>query len=163
VTDVVARKVKLREAIQPTPIEGLSVLQAGAASPNPSEILSGHRFARLLAAVTAAYDKIVIDSPPLGLVSDGQILAASASATVLVIRAGRSSRKASQAAAASLASVGAKVVGAILNDQPQRRNTYGYYSSYASVASGTDCNSCSTGTSDISSVARQGGSAYQER
>ena len=130
VTDVVAARVKLRHAIQPTEIEGLSVLHAGAISANASAVLSSQRFAQMMAALTPAYDKIVIDSPPMALVADGQILAADVDATVLVVRAGRSSRKAAKGAVASLAAVRATVIGLILNDQPRRRAN-NYYSGYS--------------------------------
>ena len=70
----------------------------------------------------------MIDSPPLLAVTDARIIAASADATVLVLRAGKSNRKLSELSIDGLVSVGAKMLGAVVNDV--RRRGYRYYGSY---------------------------------
>ena len=74
------------------------------------------------------YDHVVIDSPPLLAVTDARIIAASADATVLVLRAGKSNRKLSELSIDGLVSVGARLLGAVVNDV--RRRGYRYYGSY---------------------------------
>ncbi len=123
---VMARQQKLREAIQHTAVPDLDLLACGPLPSNPSEILNGRRFAKMMVALSRTYDKIVIDSPPVGAVSDARILAASADLTVLVVRCGKSSRKASMLSMNGLTGVGANLVGAILNDVTEDAEQYGY-------------------------------------
>jgi len=78
-------------------------------------------------ALIASFDRIVIDSPPLMSVADAQIMAASADATLLVLRMNRSARSLGALSIAGLEKVGANVVGAVANDvAPSRRYGYGY-------------------------------------
>jgi len=114
------------EAIQPTEVEGLDLLPCGASVPNPSELLNSNRFGQLLEILSDRYDRIIIDSPPVMPVTDAQILAAICDVTLLVLRAKKSSRKTSQQARDGLLSVGANIIGALVNDV-QRNGHYGYY------------------------------------
>ena len=125
-----AGTITLDEAIQPCPVEGLDLLSCGPEVPNPSEILNSDAFAALLADLSQRYDRIVVDSPPVTLVADSQILAAICDVTLLVLRAGKSSRRLSQQARDSLLSVGAHILGVIVNDVPRKQGRYGYYSGY---------------------------------
>jgi capsular exopolysaccharide synthesis family protein len=117
------------EAIRPTEVEGLELLPCGASVPNPSELLNSDRFAQLLEILSDRYDRIIIDSPPVMPVTDAQILAAICDVTLLVLRAKKSTRKTSKQARDGLSSVGARILGAIVNDV-QRKDRYGYYNSY---------------------------------
>lgn len=126
---VLAGTRELKDAIWPSPIEGLHVLPCGPDVPNPSEILNSESFAKLLEKLTEKYDRVVIDSPPVMPVTDAQILAAICDVTLLVLRAEKSTRKMSQQARDGLLSVGAHVLGAVVNDVPKKGH-YGYYSHY---------------------------------
>jgi len=114
-------------AIRSGPAAGLDLLPCGPEVPNPAEILSSNAFAELLKKLSERYDRIIIDSPPVGLVTDAQILAAVCDTTLLVLRAEKSTRKHSQQARDSLLSVGGHVLGAIVNHVSQKRGRYGYY------------------------------------
>jgi capsular exopolysaccharide synthesis family protein len=118
----------LQEAIQPTGIKGLEVLPCGPDVPYPSEMLNSEIFARTLEQLSKRYDRILVDSPPVMPVADSQILAAICNITLLVLRADKSTRKASQQARDALLSVGARVLGAVVNDVHRRNGHYGYYS-----------------------------------
>ena len=95
---------------------------------NPSELLNSQKFIELIEQLSERYDHVIIDSPPLLAVTDARIIAASADATVLVLRAGKSNRKLGELSIDGLISVGAKLLGAVVNDV-QRRG-YKYYGSY---------------------------------
>ena len=125
---VLAGAIKLQEAIQSTKIKGLDILSRGPDVPNPSEILNSNSFAKVLKLLSNKYDRIIIDSPPVTPVTDAQILAAICDITLMVLRADKSTRKLSQQARDGLLSVGAHVLGAIVNDVP-RKSRYGYYNS----------------------------------
>jgi capsular exopolysaccharide synthesis family protein len=74
------------EVVQETSIKGLSVLSAGPVPPNPSELLLGSKMASLLNELRESYDVIVVDTPPVGLVSDALHLSQLADHTIFVIR-----------------------------------------------------------------------------
>ncbi len=126
--NVLQGKDELESAIRHTGIEHLDLLPAGVAGRNPSELLNSQRFLDLLDLLAEKYDHVVIDSPPLLAVTDARIIAASADATVLVLRAGKSNRKLSELSIDGLVSVGAKLLGAVVNDV--KRRGYRYYGSY---------------------------------
>jgi capsular exopolysaccharide synthesis family protein len=122
--------INLKDVIQPGPVDGLDIINCGIEVPNPSEILNSNSFAKLLKVLSERYDRVIIDSPPVGPVADSQILAALCDITLLVLRAERSTRRQSQHARDSLLSVGGRILGAIMNDVPRKHSRYGYY--YAS-------------------------------
>lgn len=123
---------KLREVIVPTQVPRLDVLPCGPTPSNPSEMIAGSRFNQVIRAVIEGYDRVVIDSPPVNAVTDARILAASADATVLVLRTNRSTRRNSRYALDGLLSTGAQVIGMIVNAMPQQIGLYGYYGRYGS-------------------------------
>jgi capsular exopolysaccharide synthesis family protein len=121
----------LDRAIQRTGVDGLDILPCGAIPGNPSEILNSQEFGELVDRLALKYDHIVFDSPPANLVTDARILGAVCDATVLVLRADKSTRKAAEHARNALLSVGAKLIGAVVNDAARGKgyDTYGgtYY------------------------------------
>jgi polysaccharide biosynthesis transport protein len=131
---------------RPTQFANLSLLTSGTVPPNPSELLASKRASAVLDAIGPEQDLIVIDTAPAGLVSDPLSIAASASATILVVEAGKT--KASQAAATieTLREVGANVIGVVLNKASHRLGYgYGYKSGYPSYSSGKpDANDVAT-------------------
>jgi polysaccharide biosynthesis transport protein len=126
-SSVIAGTAKLRDAVRRTSIGRLYVLPCGPVPSNPSEILTSKRFEQVMKAMDAAFDRIVIDSPPVAPVADASILAASSDATVLVLRTNKSTRKLSAGALEALYAVGANVLGAVVNDAPRRKSGFGYY------------------------------------
>lgn len=123
---VMSGEHKLRDAIQPTHVPGLYLLPCGPVPENPAELLNSKKFARMLSALAETFDRIVIDSPPLLHVTDGQILAAAADVTLLVLRMNRSQPQNAALALEGLGQVGAHVLGVVANDVPPGR-TYSYY------------------------------------
>jgi capsular exopolysaccharide synthesis family protein len=129
--NVLNGKESFEAAVRRTGVEGLEILPAGVAARNPSEVLNSQRFIDLLEELTERYDRVIIDSPPLLAVTDARIISASADATVVVLRAGKTNRKLSEGALDGLGSVGAKVLGVVVNDVQRRgMQKYGYYGRY---------------------------------
>jgi tyrosine-protein kinase Etk/Wzc len=118
------------EVIRSTPVENLSVLTSGTLPPNPSELLGGPRMERALELLRELFDVIVIDSPPLLAASDASVLGTKTDGVLLVVRAGQTERGAAQQAVQQLAVVGARVVGAVLNDPDAKVPQYGGYYNY---------------------------------
>jgi capsular exopolysaccharide synthesis family protein len=128
INSVLEGQLRLRDAIQRTPVRLLHVLPCGPIPPNPSEILNGKRFAVVMKALLEFYDKVVIDSPPVTAVTDARILSASADCTLMVLRAEKSTRRVSAQARDSLISVGANLLGVVFNDLSKKKG--GYYAGY---------------------------------
>jgi len=129
-SDVLAGTASLEEAIQPTQVQGLDVLPGGRKAANPAELLNSQAFARILEQLKGKYDRIFVDSPPVGVVTDAQILAAICGPTVLVLRAKRSSRMPTQRARDALMTVGARLMGVVVNDVSRKDGRYSHYSLY---------------------------------
>lgn len=129
-TNIISGQICLEEALHHGPVEGLDIVHCGVEVPNPSELLNSETFADMLKAFMGKYDRVIIDSPPVGPVADSQILSAICDITLLVLRAEVSTRRHSQQAIESLQNVGGYVLGAVVNDVRRRRGRYGYYSNY---------------------------------
>lgn len=110
--------------------QNLSLIVSGAIPANPSELLSSDKMKQMLAELTERYDHIVIDSPPLGSVTDAVILSTMVDGVMLVVHGGRNSRQAVQRACYELSAVGARIFGIVLNRVDLRREGYDEYYSY---------------------------------
>lgn len=118
------------QVIRPGSVKGLDILPCGPVPPNPSEMLNSDAFADLISDLADKYDRILIDSPPVMPVADARILGAICHVTLMVLRAEKSTRKASEQARDGLLSVGARILGVVVNDVPRGKDRYGYYSGY---------------------------------
>lgn len=117
----------LEEAVEPTEVNGLELLPAGPAAHNPAEMLNSPVFTELLDTLYDRYDFVVIDSAPVVGLADSRIIAASCDATVLVLRAGVSTRRTAELARGGLGSVGAQMVGIVVNDADEgMQSSYPY-------------------------------------
>ena len=128
-SSVLAGMISSKEAIKSTEIKNLELLTCGPQIPNPSEMLNSESFSKLLEYLSEKYDRVIIDSPPVMPVTDAMIIAAICDITLLVLRAEKSTRKMSMQARDGLLSVGAHLLGAIVNDV-SKSSRYGYYSGY---------------------------------
>jgi capsular exopolysaccharide synthesis family protein len=129
-TDLLLGTATEEEVTNVTSITGLYVISAGSLPPNPSELLGGKGAHRTLAALTEAYDLVIVDTPPLLAASDAAILSTIADGAVVVLKAGETENAAAQQAVHQLTSVGARVVGAVLNDPDTKVPQYGAYYRY---------------------------------
>ncbi len=127
---VLSGQATLEQAIEHTGLEDLDVVTCGPDVPNPAEMLNSESFTRILETLTSRYDRVLIDSPPVMAVTDALILAARCDVTILILRARASMRKISMQAREGLASVDARVLGAVVNDASRKGGRYGYYSRY---------------------------------
>jgi polysaccharide biosynthesis transport protein len=125
-SSVLVGQETIEHAVQHTGVDGLDILPCGPIPANPSEILNSREFADLVDTLAEKYDHILFDSPPVNLVTDARILAAISDATVMVLRADKSTRKAGEHARNALLAVGARLLGAVVNDAP-RRSGYEVY------------------------------------
>lgn len=85
-------KHTLSECIRSSPIETLDFIAAGPTPPNPSELILRPEFDNLLKELHLKYDVIIIDTPPIGLVTDGVLVMRKADLPIYVVRADYSKR-----------------------------------------------------------------------
>lgn len=97
-------------------IPSLTVLAAGAAAPNPQELLGRAGFGELLAQAAAQYDVVLIDTPAASTFADAEIIASRVGAAILVTRKNQSSLPAATALARGFRDGGITLVGTVLND-----------------------------------------------
>ena len=120
--------------VSKTDIENLSVLTAGKIPPNPSELLSSERTDKLLAFVKQHYDCVFIDTPPVNLVTDPTAFATKSTGYIMIVKAGISDTQSTKKAVDSLTSLGANIVGFVLNDATESNGmkyySYGKYRGY---------------------------------
>jgi tyrosine-protein kinase Etk/Wzc len=105
-----------------------ALLTTGTVPPNPAELLGSDRMAELLAVALASHDLVIMDAPPLNMVTDAAVLGRHADGVLVVARAGVTQQGALAYTFEQLAAVKAPVLGSILNDaDPQRERHYGSY------------------------------------
>lgn len=102
----------------------LDVLTAGAAPPNPGELLESQAMDAVIARAKSTYDFVVIDTPPLNAVSDAFPLLTKADGVVIVGRVGHSRRDAAERLHQVLASSGAPLLGVIANGSKSSATSY---------------------------------------
>jgi succinoglycan biosynthesis transport protein ExoP len=130
-TSVLLGNVALSKALQPVPgKDRLLVLASGPLPPNPAELLSSSRTADLLRNLASQADVVLIDCPPVLPVTDSIVLSQRVDATVLVVAASSTSRKAAHRAAEMLHQVNAPLVGGVLNGVAEESGYGGYSSRY---------------------------------
>ncbi|HEY5812500.1 MAG TPA: polysaccharide biosynthesis tyrosine autokinase [Terrimicrobiaceae bacterium] len=105
----------------------LLFLPAGRPVEDPTELLEAQGFSSLLDRLKLQVDRVIIDSPPVNAVSDALLIAALAQTTCLVIRAGKTPRRAVLRALHHLQMANANVVGMVFNRLPHRGRAAGYY------------------------------------
>ena len=108
-------------------VDGLNVINAGLVPPNPLELLSTERFARVLQEIGERYDRVIIDSPPVQAVSDALVLATHAHAVIYVIRSDHTARNLAVKGVGQLLQGGAPLTGVVLNQvNVKKAQKYGY-------------------------------------
>ena len=124
-------QVSREEAIYETNVNGLEVMFAGPYSPNPAELLEEDMFTKLIKWARESYDYVVIDTPPMGNLIDGAIVARHCDGAVLVIESGAISFRLLQKVKAQLEKSGCRILGTVLNKVTvDHSGYYRYYGKY---------------------------------
>ncbi len=94
----------------------LDIICAGPIPPNPSELLGSDRMKNLLDTLSAQYDYIFIDTPPIGIVSDTLSLYTHLKNTVIIAREGQSRYDHINTLTEQISALGAKICGLLITD-----------------------------------------------
>ncbi len=131
-TDVLSGEIQLLNAVQECPVPNLWLLTAGLSPSNPAETLSSPRFDSLLAEARREFDFVLVDTPPLLVVSDPCIVAARTDGLLLVVRTHKNSRLALRQASHLLQQHDIDLFGVVANGVIDPAGKYTTYAnSYA--------------------------------
>lgn len=114
-------------AIHETQQEGLFLLNSGPTPPNPAELVGSAKMAQLLEVLSALFDIVIVDSPPVLAVTDAIILSTRVDGVALLANSGSTRRNQLEQAVTQLKKVNANVIGIILNRLSARTGGYYYY------------------------------------
>lgn len=115
ITDILVGKQNFDDTIQHYN-SNTGILTAGTIPPNPSEILGSQSMKNLLDVLSERYEIVIIDSPPVGVVTDAQILSSVVDGTLVVIKAEETKAKRVAEAVNLLKKVNTNIIGMVLNE-----------------------------------------------
>jgi len=119
-----------KECLQPSRFERLDIITSGPKPPNPAELLGSNRMKSILDELKNDYDYVLIDAPPVVIVTDAALLASICDGVILIIGSGEAVIEAAVKARDLLVNVKANIIGTVLN---KCKNTKmgGYYYKYS--------------------------------
>jgi tyrosine-protein kinase Etk/Wzc len=133
------------EALREFPdMPGLRLMACGTEAPNPSELLSSVEFARLLKLLSERFDYVIVDTPPVQLVSDAAVVASIVDGTVVVCDNTKTERGSLASAVRELRQTNGSLLGVVINRAVAQRGYHGYKyydSGYYSASSGNGSSS----------------------
>ena len=131
-TDVLIGRVELADALQKWGRGMLFVLPSGRIPPNPSELLGSNNMSKLLDTLSAEFAYVIIDAPPLLMVTDAAVLSKLSGGAIIVAAAGRTKRAEISGAVRALEHSGSRLLGVVVTMLPTKGpDAYGYgYGTY---------------------------------
>ena len=132
ISNVIAGQCNLAEAMASVGGAEFTLLPVGPIPPNPTEMLSTDKMASLVKAAREAFDYIIVDTPPVSVVTDAAVMSCLVDGVVLVVRPGVTTIQGAQLSKKNLEAVNAHIFGVILNgyNAKQASKRDGYYYSY---------------------------------
>ncbi len=131
VSSVVRDGMDVPDAVQPTLVPNLDVMTVGPRVDNPAELLLSPQFTHVVQQMREKYDFVLIDTPPILIVTDPAAVAAHVDGVILVVRNTKRSRPQTRRVRETLDLIGARVVGVVVNGVSERSAGYGYGDSYS--------------------------------
>ncbi len=126
-SNILASLAKTEDAIRKEIYPNLDIIFSGDIPPNPSELLGTDAFRELIDKMSQQYEYILVDAPPVNVVSDACIIASCVDGVLVLVRQGRSRKDFVKQAVNNLQLTGAKVLGFVLNGvQLDVGKKYGY-------------------------------------
>lgn len=126
-SNILGKMKKLDECICKTSLSNLDLLTSGPKPPNPSELLASSQTEKLLGEVSEKYDYIIIDTPPVNVVSDTLGLNKYIAGIILVLRYGATTYDDISESMKNMELSDSKIMGFVLNDITKKENSYHNY------------------------------------
>ncbi len=116
------------EVLYSTEIPELYMVFSGIFPVNPAELLTGSAFSSFVAEARENFDYVIIDTPPVNLVTDASICISRSDGSILVLSCGKTPAKAAREAEKTMLAAGKPILGCVLNKVPRRayKGRYGY-------------------------------------
>lgn len=143
IVQFLAGHAELDEAVYSTETENLYMMPVFKTVENPALLLQSPRFGKMLDVLAETFDYVILDTPPLGAVADGDLIANKCDGALLVVRAGVTPRNMISASLKQIERSGCTLLGTVLNRvdlsgkgyyYKKYKYGYGYYSEYYSNA-----------------------------
>ncbi|MFA7467757.1 MAG: CpsD/CapB family tyrosine-protein kinase [Desulfotomaculaceae bacterium] len=138
VTNVLINNLDPAELAQPTKVPGLFILDSGPIPPNPSELVGSHRMKELISRALEKFDYVLLDSPPINIVTDPIVLSALVDGVIMVVKSDATRYDNARDAQAKLEKVGANIIGVILNGVNMSSGDYYYHYYYTQEGEGEE-------------------------
>ena len=138
VSDVLAGRIGASDAVQQALVgdrHTLRILGAGSPTSRSAELIEGPGFEQLLAKLTAEHELVIIDTPPLNVLTDAAAIAARVDAVIVVVRGEVTEREALRHTLERLYRANGRVLGIVLNDAriPHHYRSYSHVETAAAV------------------------------
>lgn len=127
---ILSGKVKGLECVQHTQIENFDVILSGPTPPNASELVLSKHMAQLFEDSRRIYDYVIIDTPPVGLITDALVMMRNVDATLFVVNTRFANRDHLRSAMETIQDSPAKNFGFILNGVRMKKSKYYYNTNY---------------------------------
>ncbi len=127
---LLSKHTSLAKVIQHTEYTNLDVITSGPVPPNPSELIQGDLMEKVLEKLSEVYDVIIMDTPPVGLVTDARTLMHLSDTSIFVLRAEYSKKGFIKGIDELYKHDGIRGLGILLNDMKMDRSGYGYSYGY---------------------------------
>lgn len=127
-THTLSDTIEFEQVFTPTKVANLWVVTSGIIPPNPSELLGSQKMRMFLEHAKQQFDIILLDSPPISSLADASVLGAVVDGVLFVIKVNMANRDLIEKAKDQLQTVGANIIGTVLNDVDIKRD--GYYKYY---------------------------------
>jgi capsular exopolysaccharide synthesis family protein len=129
-SELINGRAKLKDVIQTTRYPYLDIISSGAIPPNPSELIQSDVMYEILEALKQGYEMIILDTPPIGLVTDAKELMHYVDINIYIVRADYSKKEFLQNLKKFDHIEKIPNLGIVLNDVKRKKGHYGYYSGY---------------------------------
>lgn len=154
-SDLLCGLIDIKDAIKHCERHNLDCITSGQIPPNPAELLSSKEMELLLEELSATYDYIFIDTPPVTVVTEAAAMAKCANGVILVIRQNSTIHESIQRARTNLQMADAKILGYVLNGVDEASYGYKVYGAKHSRYGGYDNTSYNTNAYTYGDKARR--------
>lgn len=132
ITNILMKKVTIEEAlVNDIEEDNLFLLFAGPTPPNPAELISSDAMKNLILELDKKFDYVIIDTPPVGILTDAAIMSTYADGVVLVVKNKSTKIDVIKSSISNIKKVNSKILGAVLTHVKKKDSHYGgYYGAY---------------------------------
>ena len=141
-SEIITQEQSWTDCVQSGTVKNLDLITAGAISPNPIALLNSNKMKQLIQAWSAAYDYVIIDTPPIGIIADAKSLSKEVDSILFVTAIERVSRKAISNSVETLRDSQCHIAGVVANMVDPKLDYYAYsYHNYYYNQPQSDSNS----------------------